>query len=73
MIALDLLWVPTRGAVGAAQASTVAYFMAAGYSLWIYPRSGGAPALACVLPRRGDAAYVREILDGVWRKIRGRR
>ncbi|MEZ5963194.1 MAG: hypothetical protein R3F56_05030 [Planctomycetota bacterium] len=72
MIALDVLWVPSGGAIGAAQASTVAYVLAALYSLWIYPRSGGAPALACIVPQFGDLHYVREIVAGVWRKLRRR-
>lgn len=72
MIALDLLWVPEHGAIGAAQASTVAYFLAAVYTLWIYARSGGAPAIACVIPQRGDLRHVREIASSVWRKIRRR-
>lgn len=73
MIGLDLLWVPEGGAVGAAQASTVAYGLAAVYTLWAYPRAGGAPALQCILPRRGDSTYVREILRSVRDKLRRKR
>ena len=70
MIGLDVLWVPAQGAVGAAKASTVAYLVAALYTLWAYSRSGGATALECVLPRRGDGVYIREIVSAVWRKLR---
>jgi len=73
MIALDCLWVPGGGAIGAAQASTVAYALAAAYTLWIYPRSGGAPARACLLPERGDLVYVREIVTAVRSKLRRRK
>jgi O-antigen/teichoic acid export membrane protein len=73
MVVLDVLWVPTGGAIGAAKASSVAYLLAAAYTLWIYPRSGGASALECVVPRRGDLAHVREIAASVWRKIRRKR
>ncbi len=72
MIALDVLWIPSGGAIGAAQASTVAYLVAAAYMLWIYPRLGGASALECIVPQRGDMQYVREIASGIWRKLRRR-
>lgn len=72
MIGLDMLWVPEQGAIGAAKASTVAYVVGAAVTLWIYPRCGGAPALDCVLPRRSDLDYVREIASAVWSKVRRR-
>lgn len=73
MIVLDVLWIPEGGAIGAAQASSLAYLLAAGFTLWAYSRSGGAGMLECLVPRRGDGAYVRDIAAGIWRKLRGRR
>jgi O-antigen/teichoic acid export membrane protein len=73
MLALDLLWVPAGGAVGAAQASSVAYVLGAAFTLWMYRRRGGAPVLECIVPQRGDAQYVREIASAIWSKIRRRR
>ncbi len=70
MIGLDVLWIPAQGAIGAAKASSVAYFASAAFTLWAYSRRGGARALECVWPRRGDGVYVREIGAAVWRKLR---
>lgn len=73
MVGLDLLWVPQGGAVGAAGASTVAYVVSTAYTLLVYSWQTGTPMRQCLLPRREDWRYIREIFVAVWRKLRGGR
>lgn len=73
MIGLDVLWVPTEGALGAARASSLSFLVASAYTLWAYQRHGGAKWWTCVVPHPSDWVYVREILDAVLVKLRLRR
>jgi O-antigen/teichoic acid export membrane protein len=70
MLLLDWLWIPAHGALGAARAAAVAFAAACFYTLWAYRRSGGAPVLDCLIPRRSDLVYVRDIASGVIDKLR---
>lgn len=73
MVTLDVLWIPSDGAFGAARASSIAYLASAAYTLVVYRRTGGAPILHCLVPQRGDLRYVREIGAAIGEKLRGRR
>lgn len=73
MLGLDFLWVPSGGATGAAQASTVAYLASSAYMLWAYRRDTGVSLSECLLLRRSDVTYIWEIVLAVWNKLRRRR
>ncbi|MEM7200801.1 MAG: polysaccharide biosynthesis C-terminal domain-containing protein [Planctomycetota bacterium] len=73
MVSLDIALIPRMGAVGAAWASTVAYWASAIYSLWAYRAHGGASVMKCLIPRREDLKYARELYAAVREKIGGRR
>jgi O-antigen/teichoic acid export membrane protein len=70
MLLLDWLWVPEHGAVGAAWGSTVACLLACAYTLHAYRQSGGAPLWHCLVPRRGDADYLKDLAGAVADKLR---
>ncbi|GAB4147989.1 MAG: hypothetical protein Fur0037_16240 [Planctomycetota bacterium] len=69
MLALDILWIPGRGAVGAALASTVAYALSTVYSLFAYCGETKTPFWRCLVVHVSDLAYIREILDAVIAKL----
>jgi len=69
MVGLDLLWVPSGGAAGAAQASSVAYLASSLYMLIVYKRDTGVRLRDCVLLRRSDLGYLTDIVKSVWSKI----
>lgn len=71
MVVLDWVWIPTHGALGAAYASSVAYFVSAVYSLFAYRMTGGGTIGACLLMRRSDLSYVRELVSAVIEKVKG--
>lgn len=73
MIALDFVWIPSHGAVGAAAASTVAYVVGTVFSVWAYARQTGIPAWRCLIVQRSDFRYIREILAAVLASLRRRR
>ncbi len=72
MLALDVLWIPAYGAVGAAAASTVAYVVATVYVLLVYARQTKTPLRRCLLIEGGDLRHFREILAAVIAKLRRR-
>jgi O-antigen/teichoic acid export membrane protein len=71
MLALDWLWIPQDGALGAARASSVAYVAASVYTLIAYRASGGATIRECLVVRAADWRYVTGVFAAVWSKIRG--
>jgi O-antigen/teichoic acid export membrane protein len=73
MLALDFLWMPSHGALGAAAASTVAYVAGTVFSVVAYARQTGIPAHLCLVVRPADFRYIREILAAVLGKLRGKR
>lgn len=73
MIGLDILWMPTYGASGAALASTVAYIVSTMYTLWAYRRSTGTAIWTCLIMHPSDFRYVGQILNAVLAKLRWRR
>jgi Na+-driven multidrug efflux pump len=73
MLALDLVWMPEYGAVGAAFASTVAYVASTLYTVWAYSRSTGTPSWTCLIVHWSDFRFIREIGSGVLTKLRWRR
>lgn len=70
MLGLDVLWIPKEGSIGASWASTIAYVVAAIYTLFAYRASGGAGLRECLLLRRSDGQYVRELWGAIREKIR---
>jgi len=71
MVVLDWMWIPEHGAVGAAYASSVAYIVSAIYSLFAYRMTGGGTVGACLLVRRSDLSYARELVSAVVEKVKG--
>ncbi len=69
MTVLGILWIPESGAIGAAWASTIAYGASVLYTLVAYRMTGGAPMLACLVPRRSDLVHLRDIYRAVAEKI----
>ncbi|MBC7109287.1 MAG: polysaccharide biosynthesis C-terminal domain-containing protein, partial [Methanomassiliicoccales archaeon] len=55
-IALNLLWIPRYGIVGAAWASTVSYTVSFLGALFFYCRLSGNRWTKVILPQRGDWA-----------------
>jgi O-antigen/teichoic acid export membrane protein len=70
MLALDVLWIPSRGALGAAAASTVAYLAGTVWTVFAYARETGTPAWRCLVVHRSDFRYIREIVGAVVGKLR---
>lgn len=73
MTGLDVLWIPTQGAIGAAKASSLAYVVSSVYSLLAYRACGGAGLLQCLVPRRADLEYARELGTAILAKVRKRK
>lgn len=73
MVVLDLILIPSHGALGAAAASSIAYVSATVYTLRAYSRETLVPVLRCLVPRRSDVVYFREIVSAVLEKLRGQR
>ncbi|HZN37883.1 MAG TPA: polysaccharide biosynthesis C-terminal domain-containing protein [Planctomycetota bacterium] len=73
MVVLDLILIPAHGALGAAAASSIAYVSATVYTLRAYSRETLVPVLHCLVLRRSDLMYFREIVSAVLDKLRGQR
>lgn len=73
MIVLDLILIPANGALGAAAASSAAYVSATLYTVHAYSRETMVPVLHCLVLRRSDLMYFREIVSAVLDKLRGSR
>jgi len=73
MVVLDLILIPAHGALGAAFASSTAYVAATIYTVLAYSRETRVPVLHCLVPRRSDLMYFREIVSAVLAKLRGSR
>jgi O-antigen/teichoic acid export membrane protein len=71
MLTLDCVWIPQYGAVGAAAASTIAYAASSIYALAVYTKETRTSVWQCLLPRRVDLVYFRDIVTSVMHKIRG--
>ena len=69
MISLDIALVPSHGAFGAAVASSVAYGASAVYTLFAYWSAGGTNPSQCLLIRRSDWSYARQVIAAVREKI----
>jgi O-antigen/teichoic acid export membrane protein len=65
MVVLDLIFIPANGALGAAAASSAAYITATIYTVLAYSRETLVPVLQCLVPRRSDLMYFREIVSAV--------
>lgn len=70
MLGLDALWIPSRGALGAAAASSVAYLAGTVWTVVAYARETGTPAWRCLVVHRSDFRYIREIVGAVVGKLR---
>ncbi|MFN9947671.1 MAG: hypothetical protein ACK56S_12565, partial [Planctomycetota bacterium] len=72
MLALDALWIPSHGALGAAWASSVAYFVGTVVTVVAYSRQTGTPAWRCLVVQPADLRYIGEIFAAVAAKMRRR-
>lgn len=72
MLALDALWIPRHGALGAAWASSVAYFVGTVVTVVAYSRQTGTPAWRCLVVQPADLRYIGEIFAAVAAKMRRR-
>jgi len=74
-IALNLLWIPRYGIVGAAWASTASYTVLFLVALFFYCRLSGNSWTKVLLPQRGDWALYRRTAASLgqwaWAKVRG--
>lgn len=73
MLALDFVLIPELGATGAAIASTVAYGVSTVYTVAVYAGSVQVRWWSCLVLRRSDLGYLREIAQAVWSKLRRKR
>lgn len=69
-IALNLLWIPRFGIVGAALASTVSYTVSFLLSLFFYCRLSGNPWQVVILPQRGDWALYWKVGKALLERFR---
>lgn len=69
MLGLDVLWIPSHGAIGAAWASTIAYVVGTAFTVVAYSRQTGTPAWRCLIVHGSDFRYIREILAAVVGKL----
>ena len=73
-VALNLLWIPRYGIVGAAWASTVSYTVSFLSALFFYCRLSGNRWTSVVLPQRGDWALYwktgKALCQWTWTKMR---
>lgn len=69
MVGLDVVLIPQHGAIGAAIASSVGYFVSSVYSLFAYRMTGGAGYAECLFPRRSDLEYARDLVDAIREKV----
>ncbi|MFN7671028.1 MAG: lipopolysaccharide biosynthesis protein [Planctomycetota bacterium] len=72
MLALDALWIPSHGALGAAWASSVAYFVGTVVTVVAYARQTGTPMWRCLVVQRADLRYIAEVFAAVVAKMRRR-
>lgn len=74
-IALNLLWIPRHGIVGAAWASTTSYTVSFLMALFFYCRLSGNPWTKVILPQRGDWSLYWKMVASLgwwaWAKVEG--
>ena len=74
-VALNLLWIPRYGIVGAAWASTASYTVSFLMALFFYCRISGNRWTVVIFPQRGDWAIywktARALGQWAWAKVRG--
>jgi hypothetical protein len=72
MLALDVLWIPSHGALGAAWASTCAYLVGTVVTVVAYAHQTGTPLWRCLVVQRDDLRYIADIVAAVVAKLRRR-
>lgn len=70
MLALDALWIPGEGALGAAWASTVAYLVGTVFTVAAYSRQTGTPMWRCLVVHGADFRYIGDVFAAVLGKLR---
>lgn len=68
-VALNLLWIPRYGIVGAAWASTVSYTVSSLGALFFYCRLSGNPWTKAVFPQRGDWELYWKTGKALWQWV----
>jgi O-antigen/teichoic acid export membrane protein len=67
-IALNLVWIPKHGMVGAAWASTLSYGLQSVIMIAFFLRITGVPFRMLIVPQRGDLELYRRILSRLFRR-----
>jgi O-antigen/teichoic acid export membrane protein len=70
-VALNLLWIPTLGAVGAAWATSISYGITTVARTWLYMRISGNSLTAVVVPQTTDWHLYRQLARLAWGRLRG--
>lgn len=69
-VGLNLAWIPTFGATGAAWATTISYGITLGLRLWLYMRLSRNSLAAVILPQSSDLELYRQLAQLAWSRVR---
>jgi O-antigen/teichoic acid export membrane protein len=70
-VALNLAWIPSFGATGAAWATTISYGITSAVRLWLYMKLSGNRLATVVLPQASDWLLYRQLARLAWSRLRG--
>jgi O-antigen/teichoic acid export membrane protein len=70
-VALNLAWIPSFGATGAAWATTISYGITSAVRLWLYMKLSGNNLTTVVLPQASDWPLYRQLARLAWSRLRG--
>jgi O-antigen/teichoic acid export membrane protein len=70
-VALNLAWIPSFGATGAAWATTISYGITSAVRLWLYMKLSGNTWATVVLPQASDWLLYRQLAHLAWSRLRG--
>jgi O-antigen/teichoic acid export membrane protein len=70
-VALNLAWIPSFGATGAAWATTISYGITSAVRLWLYMKLSGNTWATVVLPQASDWLLYRQLARLAWSRLRG--
>jgi len=70
-VALNLVWIPKYGTVGAAWATTIGYGITLGVRLWLYMKLSGNSLAKVIVPQSSDWMLYRQLARLAWGRVRG--
>jgi O-antigen/teichoic acid export membrane protein len=70
-VALNVVWIPRLGAVGAAWATSISYGLTTALRLWLYQRLSGNSLATIIVPQSADWHLYRQLALLAWSRIRG--